>query len=201
MKPNNEKIYTFVLTGPPSAGKTSVLKKIQEKIININIFEEVSREIIKTSLDTNSDVLPWKNAKAFDRVVIEQRDKDYKQTDNLISTTSGFKIKLLDRSSLDTYAYSLQFDCLEENTIQICRKTKPDLVFMFPYIEEIFTNDEERKESPELAKELQRSLIMTHKEFNIDTYQVPFDTIENRAELIISEIEKRLNTFLDRKIN
>ena len=191
----------IALTGPPSAGKTSVIKELNQMLKNVNIYQEISREIIQRSLETGSDVLPWENAQEFDRAVVNGRNKDYLDSTDLMQTQDGHTIKIYDRSALDTYAYSKKFDCLEEQTIEICKQTNFDAVFFFPLVEKIFTHDEQRKESIELARELEDYLMITYTEFNQPIAIVEFDTIQNRALFIIEEIERRFNLTLDRQIN
>ncbi|MBI95951.1 hypothetical protein CL656_02280 [bacterium] len=190
----------IVFTGPPSAGKTTSFEDLKSKLENINFYQEISREIIKKSIETGSDVLPWENAQEFDREVVNARLNDYLDNKNLLKTRQGLNIKIYDRSPIDTYAYSKKFECLEPNTIQICRTLKYDLIFFFPFEEGIFTQDDERKESAQLAQELESHLMDSYKEHNNEIVIVDFNTIENRSNFIIQEIERRLNLELDRKI-
>lgn len=195
---NQTKIINIVFTGPPSSGKTTTLQKFSELIKNVNIYPEISRDIIKHSLETNSDVLPWKNAGAFDALVLESRFHNYQLTQDLIQTKSGQTIKITDRSVFDTYAYSWKFDCLTQHTHQICQAVSYDIVFMFPFEESIYTEDSERKESKELAIELQDYLIKTYTEFQQPIIYVEFDNLENRVNFIIQKIQEILNIELDR---
>ena len=190
----------IVFTGPPSAGKTTSFEDLKSKLENINFYQEISREIIKKSIETGSDILPWKNAQEFDREVVNARHQDYLDDKNLLKTRQGLNIKIYDRSPIDTYAYSKKFECLEANTIQICRALKYDLIFFFPFERGIFTQDDERKESVQLAKDIEGHLIDSYKEHDNEIIFVDFDTIENRSNFIIKEIERRLNLELDRKI-
>ncbi|MBT5346814.1 ATP-binding protein [bacterium] len=188
----------IVLTGPPSAGKTTTFQNLKKKIKNVNFCKEISREIIKESLETGSDILPWKNAQEFDRRVVSSRNKDYLNQKNLLETRQGLKIKIYDRSPIDTYAYSKKFECIETNTVKICKSLHYDLIFFFPFEKEIYTQDDERKESIQLAIDLEKHLMESYIEFDNELITVNFDTIENRSNFIIQEIEGRLNLELDR---
>ena len=72
------------------------------------------------------------------------------------------------------------------------------MIFFFPFEKEIYTQDDERKESIQLAIDLEKHLMESYIEFDNELITVNFDTIENRSNFIIQEIEGRLNLELDR---
>ena len=56
-------IKNIVITGAPGTGKTSIINELKKK--KYNCYDEVSRKIISDQIDSNGDILPWKNLLKF----------------------------------------------------------------------------------------------------------------------------------------
>ena len=63
-------------------------------------------------------------------------------------------------------------------------------VFLFPFWEEIYVNDSERKQSPDEARETCRILKDTYERLGYRTITVPFLPLGERARWMIDRIGK-----------
>ncbi|SDG96895.1 AAA domain-containing protein [Psychroflexus sediminis] len=66
-----------------------------------------------------------------------------------------------------------------------------DHVFLFPIWNDIYTQDNERFEDLELAKNLQDALIKTYRDLDYELIEVPKSRIQERIEFILKSIQEK----------
>jgi len=176
----------IVLTGPPSSGKTTTFLELQKKLPKETFFPEISRDIIKNSIETNSDVLPWKDVNAFNLEVIGQRISNYQEF-------NPQTLNFYDRGVLDSYAYAKKDQTLNHYISQVAFMLKYDLALFFPFEESIYHTDSERKEEIQEAKDIELELMKAYNDSNIPMFIVEFDTVEKRVESILKQIQRFMN--------
>jgi predicted ATPase len=172
----------FILTGGPATGKTSCVHLLKNN--HYAVFQEVARSVIEESLKRHSDCVPWLNLSLFSNRVFDKQLQDYyKAIDGL---------NFYDRSPIDVLAYMEMGKIkIPLSMIKTCEKlTFEKKVFLFPYWEHLFQNDDIRKESEEKAMEIEYWLKQKYTQFNYTIIQMPLVSIQDRVNFILQSIAK-----------
>ena len=167
-------IQRFIITGGPATGKSSVIKYFQQ--IGVTCFEEVSRGIIQEqNIQTSS-----KNFN-FEEAVFQERKKHY---------FAATKLHFYDRSMLDGLAYmKLQnISIPKQMSIDLTTHRYESKVFIAPTWKKIYHQDSERLESFKEAIDIDKSLRETYHSFGYELIEIPFTTVEERVNFILSQI-------------
>ena len=171
----------YIITGGPGTGKTSIIKELIKR--GFVCHHEKTREIISEQINNGGDILPWKNQIAFENKIANIRTQQY-------LATKENSICFFDRSPLDCIAY-LKLNNLKATSkilknIQKCDFNKT--VFYTPIWEEIYINDNERKENIEQAKKIEKAILHIYKSRNYELIEIPKCSIIERTNFIISTI-------------
>lgn len=170
-----------VITGGPGSGKTTILNTLKKR--GYTVFEEISREIIRHSLATGSDVLPWKNLNEFTKVVFQKRAQQY------YDCKEG--ICFYDRSVVDSISY-LPLDNLKPDTEMktwIKNNSYFKTAFIAPPWREIYNRDSERKEDWDTAQRIYQLLCETYRQYGYTLIPIPLYTPDKRADFILKTLE------------
>ena len=168
----------FIFTGGPGAGKTTVLSILRQD--GFNVSEEAGRKIIQEQLRSGGKAVPWVDRQSYASLMWKDSLKEYHshQKDN--------GIVFFDRGLADTLGY-----CLLENIpipsslYDACRNMRYNSnVFLFPFWDEIYLNDGERKQDRTKAKETARMMEGVYLDLVYDIIRVPFLSAIKRSEWI-----------------
>lgn len=181
-----ERIYNpnfFVITGGPGVGKTTLLRELEKR--SFKCIPEVAREIIKEQVGRNGKALPWKNTELYKELMMERSIASYKLA-NL--TNNG--ILFFDRGIPDTLSYarlinstiSTQMD-FYTNHYRYNKK-----VFILPPWLDIYTTDNERKQTWKEAVQTYEILAETYRQYNYELIEVPKMTEQKRVEFILTTL-------------
>ena len=171
----------YVITGAPGTGKTAIINTLKER--GYFCVDENSREIIAKQIITGGEILPWKNQIAFENLISSKRAKQY-------ASIPKDEIYFFDRSAIDCIAY------LKANNLETSAEILGEIknyefnsnVFYTPIWEEIYTNDNERKESLESAISIEKFLLETYIFFGYTLIAIPKLTTGERVDFILSKI-------------
>lgn len=181
----------FVITGAPGTGKTSIINHLKTK--GYNCIDEISREIISEQIARNGEILPWKNLSAFSESVFKIRESQLLNCKNTLI--------FFDRGIVDIDAYmklgKLEIPKHLEKSIKKNRYNTE--VFYTPVWAEIYTNDEERKESLDQAKQIENEILSSYTFYNYQLIKIPKGSVEERANFILSHIKKNRNIAINKK--
>ena len=171
----------YIITGAPGTGKTSIVNELKKR--GFNCIDEISRDIIAEQNINNGEKIPWKNQIIFETEVAKMRSQKY-------LTSPENCICFFDRSALDCIAY-LELNNLNPtseiiNEITKCKFNKK--AFYTPIWEEIYVNDDERKEDLKRARKIHHKIISIYKSNGYKLMPVPKLSIIERADFIISKI-------------
>jgi len=173
--------HKHIITGAPGTGKTAIINALKQK--GYSCAEEISREIIAEQIMIGGDVLPWKNQIAFENHIANLRKEQY------LNSTEN-KNYFFDRTSIDCVAYLMvnSLGTTNEITEIIKQCVFNRQVFITPFWEEIYINDDERVEDIQEAINIENSLIETYKSLGYTLVKVPKLSVNERVNFILSKI-------------
>jgi len=180
-----EKENFYVLTGGPGTGKTTLLSGLKQK--GFTTVPEDARQIIKDQIKTNGDALPWKNREKYTALMLEASHKRFSR---LSAKDTGGMVHFFDRGIPDAlcYAKMIQLHITREmdEIARACRYNRK--VFLLPPWREIYTTDDERKQSWEEAVQTYETMRTVYSKYGYETIAVPPDTIEKRVDFVVRSI-------------
>jgi len=177
---NTKKI---VITGGPGTGKSSIINALTAK--GFTCFEEISRQVILDARKDGIDQLFLEKPLLFSELLLKGREQQFKD-----AASSNNEFVFLDRGVPDTVAY-MDFvgQDYPETFIDSCKNYTYDYAFILAPWQEIYSQDSERYETFEQAKEIHEALLKTYSAFDYKLRDVPFGSIEERTNHIISVVK------------
>ncbi|MBB4117951.1 putative ATPase [Mesonia hippocampi] len=173
----------ILLIGGPSTGKTSTIKILKEK--GYTCFEEVSREVTKKAQEEGITQLFLTQPLLFSEKLLEGRIKQHQEADK-----SKEPFVFLDRGIPDVSTYLDYKNTSYPNLFtQANKKYRYDKVFVFPIWDEIYLSDNERYESLNEAKEIQKFLLKTYQNLGYNLTEVPKLPIAQRIQFILNQLK------------
>lgn len=172
----------IIITGAPGTGKTSIIKELKER--GFKCYDEVARTVIKEEID-KSEFLPWMDVIGFSKKVIAASQLNI--NDSMAHSTSFF-----DRGLPDTVAY-LRVSNINHDlgigdllpSINYCRK-----VFITPFWADIYTNDNERRESEAQAKKIEEALISTYQDYGFEIVNIEIGSVVARTQFVLDVLSE-----------
>ena len=177
---NTKKI---VITGGPGTGKTSIINELNKR--GHNCIEEISRQITLKAREDGIEQLFLTKPLLFSEMLLEGREQQFLDAD-----ASKESFVFLDRGIPDVVAY-MDFigDTYPQEFIDSCKNNLYDHVFILAPWQEIFSSDSERYENFEQAIEIHKHLLNTYKTYNYSLLDVPFGSVESRADFILDVVK------------
>lgn len=172
----------FVLTGGPGSGKTTLIEALREK--GFATTDEAGRGVIRKEMQDNGGALPWLDRERFAERMFEWELSSYRQAER--ETGAVF----FDRGLPDTLGY-LRLEGLaapgwmEE---QAWRLRYNDRVFVAPPWKEIFGQDEERRQSWEVAVRTYEAMISTYTELGYTLIELPRVPVPERVRFLLETL-------------
>ena len=170
-----------VLTGPPGAGKTSVIEELAKR--GMKIIPEPARTLIENYKKNSPELLPnisIENRKLFQNAIEAMTYKDYRENN----------VGFFDRSMIDEIGYRNRYNIeINQELDSAAKNNRYDHVFIFPFWEEIFINDDIRLENAEEAKIVGDFLHSAYNNYGYSPIIVPKMDILSRVEFIINNIQ------------
>ncbi len=173
----------IVITGGPGTGKSSIITELLKR--GYTCLEEISRQVILEARKDGVDQLFLKNPLLFSKLLLKGRKQQYDEAENHESD-----LVFIDRGLPDVLAY-MDFigDEFPKSFIDMCKNNVYDYVFILSPWQEIFSSDSERYENFEQAVSIHHHLLDTYKKYEYNLLDVPFDTVEKRADYILKILE------------
>lgn len=172
----------IVITGGPGTGKSSIINELIKR--DYTCFEEISRQVTLDARKEGIDQLFLTKPLLFSELLLEARIKQFVDATSIIK-----ELVFLDRGLPDVVAYmdyaNSEYPKHFENT---CETYVYDKIFVLAPWQEIFVSDSERYENFEQAVEIHHALLTTYERFGYELIDVPFDSIEKRADFIIDAL-------------
>jgi predicted ATPase len=171
----------IIITGGPCTGKTSLIEALSFK--DYTVHPEFARVVIAEQLALKTDLVPWLNNVGFSSLVLEKMLA-------LNASITDHKLHFFDRGIPDLAAYlHVTHNSLPDGfAAALTQANYHSTVFLLPPWEEIYANDNERKESFDKALEIYHALKSTYKDLGFDVVEVPKLPIEERLDYILQMV-------------
>ncbi len=171
----------FIITGAMGSGKSTVLQLLKSS--GLNVIEEPARQILAEQRSIEDEGVPEKNPKYFLQLMLSRSIYQFKQTQDLNEDV------IYDRGMPDILAY---FDLFNISYPPAQKASKifryEPKVFVFPAWQEIYTTDDERKMSFELAQEFGMKVQKIYRDYGYSIINVPCVSPNERAKFILERI-------------
>jgi len=167
----------YILSGAMGAGKSTVLKELRTR--GALCVDEPARIILKEQRATGGRGVPDIDPALFNSLVLNKMMKDFEQN------ADGSIPVIFDRGIPDMISYAKLLCTDPAEAIKASGTFRYNKhVFMFSAWEEIYTNDEERKMSYELAREFGENVRKVYMDTGYEIIDVPLVSVEQRVEFI-----------------
>lgn len=174
----------IVITGGPGTGKSALINELKKR--GYMCIEEISRQVTLDAQKKGIDQLFLKNPLMFSELLLKGRQKQFMDADKFSDLLVFF-----DRGIPDVLAYMDYIgDSYPNYFIEICKTSLYDVVFILKPWRTIYTSDNERYENFEQSEKIHAFLVKTYKKYQYELIDVPFDTIEKRADFILETLDK-----------
>ena len=172
-----------VITGGPGTGKTSIINKLES--LGHYVFHESSREIIRKYKKLGHDQFFLSDPIKFSEILLKNRITQYEE-----SNKSDHDIKFFDRGIPDIIAY-LNYKKISfgKELELISKKYKYDFIFLAEPWEDIYEKDNERYESFEDLKDINKHIKKIYYNYAQKFITLPKSSVQERTNFIIESIK------------
>lgn len=179
----------FIFTGGPGAGKTTVLNELEKK--GHIIVPEAARNIIKAQRLIGGNANHTGDKEAYCELMLKQSILDYQ------SMSTIKKPVFFDRGIPDLFSYAKRFhlSMLTQTSVDTHNYRYNPNVFLFPYWAEIYTQDTERKQTPQEALDTYESVKLAHAECGYRLIDVPKVSIKERIDFILQVVHGSVKNY------
>lgn len=168
-----------LIIGGPGTGKSTTLKALEKE--GYTCYPEISREVTLDAQKNGIEQLFLTDPLLFSQRLLEGRINQFKKAEMQEGTV------FIDRGIPDVTAYlDYKKDTYPTYFKEANLQYRYDLVFLFPFWEDIYVGDNERYENRTEAKEIQAFLEQTYRNLGYDLIAVPQDNVANRVNFILS---------------
>ena len=172
----------YIISGGPGSGKSTLLNALANK--GFSCMPEAGRAIIQHQLSIDGTALPWANRSLFAELMLSWDIRSYHEALQLQ------KPVFFDRGIPDVMGYLRLMDVPVPPHIEKAAHAYRyhPRVFLAPHWPEIFTQDKERKQTPQEAEATYNSMRTVYTELGYELYIIPPDTIANRVQFVLDNL-------------
>lgn len=177
--------HFYIISGGPGSGKTSLIDALAKK--GIPCMPEAGRAIIQDQIAIGGYALPWHDKTAFAELMLCWEMRSYREARQLQGPV------LFDRGIPDVMGYLLLSQLPVPSHIEKAAHLfkYQHRVFMAPPWEDIFIQDEERKQTFGEAQATYHSLINVYSKLGYTLLSLPLGTIEERVQFVLNNINHK----------
>lgn len=172
----------FVITGGPGSGKSTLIEALAAA--GIATSPEVGRAVIREQLAAGGDALPWADQRRFAGLMVVREVAAHQ------AALASAAVTVLDRGVPDVVGFlrvsGLPVPPHIDAAARACRYNPH--VFIAPFWTEIFTEDAERKQSPDVAEATFAVMADTYRGYGYQLIEVPRVSVAERVAFIVDRI-------------
>ena len=171
--------HLFIITGGPGAGKTTLIEAL--RAAGHACSEEAGRKIIKDEVAAGGTALPWVDPRSFADRMLAFDMESYRRL--RAQSGPGF----FDRGIPDVIGYlNLLGLCAPEPAQRAAAECRYNArVFIAPPWREIFSHDEERRQTFEEAERTYQSLAKVYVTLGYELIALPLAPVEERVAFVL----------------
>lgn len=175
----------YILSGGPGSGKTSLINALAKQ--GIPCMPEAGRAIIQDQIAIGGSALPWGDKTAFAELMLCWEMRSYREAQQFQGPV------LFDRGIPDVMGYLL----LSQLPVPAHIEKAAHLfkyhhrVFIAPPWPEIYTTDEERKQSEAEAIATYNVLVNVYSKLGYHISLLPLTTVDERAQFVLKNIMEK----------
>ena len=175
----------FVVTGGPGSGKSSLIDKLASHGFRTKL--EAGRAIIKDQVRIGGAALPWADKALFAELMLCWELRSY------MEASADASVTILDRGIPDVVGYLTLYGIPVPEYLERAAALHPynRTVFLAPYWDQIFTNDDERKQGVDEAKATGDMMYETYTRLGYEIVELPLIDIDARADFVRDYIGRR----------
>lgn len=180
MNKNQQKIVFF---GAPGTGKTTTIQQLKK--MGFYCLDEISRSVTADAQKKGITQLFLTKPLLFSELLLEGREKQYVDTSKI-----DVEIVFFDRGLPEVFGYLNYLQTTYPPIfIEKSKQYKYDKIIHFPIWEKIYSTDNERYESLDEAKQIEKHLLDAYKSLGYQVISVPFGTVEDRVNYILNLLQ------------
>ena len=169
----------YVITGGPSSGKTTIIKKLAE--LGYFTFPEAARVFIDKEIARGKSLKEIrKNEGEFQKRVLKMKIKIEKEAPK-------DKIVFFDRGIPDSIAYFEICGIDSKEVLKFCKKKTYRKIFFFEKLP--FKKDYARVENGKTIEKLNKLFKKSYKDLGYKIVNIPAMSVEKRVQKILSNID------------
>jgi predicted ATPase len=174
--------HLYIISGGPGSGKSTLLKALAQH--GLPCMPEAGRAIIQHQMSIGGTALPWADRSLFAELMLTWDLRSYNEALQLKTPV------LFDRGIPDIMGYLRLCNLPLPAHIEKAAKTYRyhQRVFIAPPWQEIFTGDEERKQSFEEAQATYIALEAVYLELGYELLPLPLASVEERVKFVLENI-------------
>jgi predicted ATPase len=168
----------FVITGGPGSGKTTLIEAL--KNLGYATTVEAGRAIIQDQVAIGGHALPWRDPKLFAEMMLSWDVRSYRTAQQSAGPV------FFDRGVLDVLGYLRLIGVPVSASMEAAAKEfrYNSRVFVAPPWQEIFRQDQERKQDfAEAVRTYEAMSIYT--EFGYELVEIPRVSVEDRVRFVL----------------
>ena len=170
--------HLFVITGPPGSGKTPIIRELAS--MGFSGVAEPAREVIAEQRASGGSGLWERDRALFCRLMLSRALDDFER-----HRTSGRPV-FFDRALPDLVAYAEgSASIIAEVRAAMDGRRYNDIVFFAPSWPEIYTTDEDRTATFEMAHEFGETIRGVYLDLGYTILEVPKATPAKRAAFVL----------------
>lgn len=171
----------FVITGGPGAGKTTLVRELQKR--GMACVPEAARQIIQEQVQAKGNAVPWGGTTRYTELMLAQSIADYAKHSGATAPT------FFDRGIPDVLCYARLIGLRLDEIQHACRQYRYGRsVFLAPPWREIYTVDEQRRQTFAEAVETYQVMTQVYADCGYEVVELPQVSPAERAKFLLREI-------------
>ncbi|MBO9203205.1 MULTISPECIES: AAA family ATPase [Niastella] len=172
----------YIISGGPGSGKTSIINGLAKQ--GIPCMPEAGRAIIQDQIAIGGPALPWADKSAFAELMLCWEMRSYRQAQQWQGPV------LFDRGIPDVMGYLLLNNLpVPAHIEKAAQSFQYNLqVFLAPPWPDIYTTDNERKQSELEATATYNMMVTVYSKLGYTINLLPLTTVEERVQFLIKTI-------------
>lgn len=172
----------FVLSGGPGSGKSTLIEALARAGYAHSI--EAGRGIIQQQVAVDGDALPWRNRAKFAASMLEWEVRSY------LDAQAQSGPVFFDRGVPDVIGYLRLEGLPVPDDVRRAAETYRynRRVFIAPPWPEIFAQDAERKQTPDVAVRTYEAMVAVYSALGYELLELPKALVEERVQFVLANI-------------